>query len=79
MIEEVRMLQPRCEKVFAQFLGGSDLDATPEAIDRLRSAFARGTEAAKRGTNLGVCPFSSTSSPDEFLAWVSGFHCCQRR
>ena len=79
MIEEVRMLQPRCEQVFAEFLGRNDLDTMQEGIDRLRSAFARGTEAAKKGANLGLCPFSSTSSPHEFLAWVAGFRCCQRR
>ena len=65
------MLEPRCEKVFTDYIGKNYPTVASDIKSRLISAFEEGSETAKGGEELSRCPYSAVSSPDEFLAWVS--------
>jgi ribosome modulation factor len=69
-------MEERCESVFAHYVSKEYQCCSPETRDDLLRAFVQGTEAAKHHRGIDLCPYSATTQPDEFMAWIEGFKCC---
>jgi hypothetical protein len=73
------MLNAVCEDVLAQYMDRNHAEASEDLRVRVRLAFDEGSDAAKANADASRCRFSAVDAPDEFLAWLAGFRCCECR
>lgn len=72
------LLEHRCRQVFEAYVEREHPGRAVLWSEKLLVAFEAGTVAAKRSGDASLCPYSALTAPNEFLAWLAGFRCCDR-